>query len=304
MEERLLKYARLVDAGSFTKASQELHISQPALSTAIHKLERELRVTLLVRGPRSFTLTEAGKLAYASAKQLSVHKSNLLAALAEAAGQPVSLIVGMIDSVASMLFSAETDVHGAEPQTSLSIMVNNSRYLVQAALQHKVDAAFVVEQPRPSSRLLETSFVASEPLVLVCQAAERKAVASAVHQGQLPNFISYDLSSTTHQIIAEALQRVGLEPEARYFSTSPEVMLRLVLQRKGAAVLPYTLVKDLAEQHVLSLVPLPASAMIERRIAIVKLAGKKLPVSVVDMTDTIKRVAHDHHQAAMRLLRH
>ena len=48
MDERLKKFVQLVDSGSYTQASRQLHISQPALSVAIGKLERELHASLLV----------------------------------------------------------------------------------------------------------------------------------------------------------------------------------------------------------------------------------------------------------------
>src|SRR5688572_29853136 len=105
MEERLRKFAHLVDVGSFTKAAAELHISQPALSTAIAKLERELRAKLLVRGVRPLALTPAGKLAYQTAKDLSVQADNLKLRLAELAHEQVTLKIGMIDSMASTLFA-------------------------------------------------------------------------------------------------------------------------------------------------------------------------------------------------------
>jgi DNA-binding transcriptional LysR family regulator len=64
MEDRLRKFAVLVDTGNFTKAAQRLHTSQPALSIAINKLEQELHVKLIVRGIRPFTLTKPGQVVY------------------------------------------------------------------------------------------------------------------------------------------------------------------------------------------------------------------------------------------------
>src|ERR1700751_5187786 len=99
MEERLRKFAVLVDAGSYTKASQELHISQPALSTAMNKLERELKAELLVHGSRTLKLTKAGKLAYDSAKELGIVSSNLKTRIADLLHDNPKLTIGMIDSV-------------------------------------------------------------------------------------------------------------------------------------------------------------------------------------------------------------
>src|SRR5688572_9285664 len=104
MEDRLYKFARLVDAGSFTKAAAAMHISQPALTTAIKKLERELHAELLIRDSHTFRLTAAGAVAYDTAKELSTQARNLKLRLSEAADRKVHLNLGMIDSVADLLF--------------------------------------------------------------------------------------------------------------------------------------------------------------------------------------------------------
>ena len=61
MDLRQLKYFyHVANDGSFTKAAENLHIAQPALSLHVRRLEEELGVSLLFRGPRGVKLTEAG----------------------------------------------------------------------------------------------------------------------------------------------------------------------------------------------------------------------------------------------------
>jgi DNA-binding transcriptional LysR family regulator len=63
MELRHLRYFLVVgELLSFTKASAQLHIAQPALSRRIQDLEDEIGVDLLKRSPRGVTLTAEGKL--------------------------------------------------------------------------------------------------------------------------------------------------------------------------------------------------------------------------------------------------
>src|SRR5436309_15124549 len=45
----------------FTRAAQEVHVSQPALSKQIHELERELGTALFNRARGNITLTAAGE---------------------------------------------------------------------------------------------------------------------------------------------------------------------------------------------------------------------------------------------------
>jgi DNA-binding transcriptional LysR family regulator len=68
---RLLRYFLAVaDAGTFTAAAEVLHVSQPALSQQIKKLEGELGFALFQRGTRHVTLTPRGKDLITSARHV------------------------------------------------------------------------------------------------------------------------------------------------------------------------------------------------------------------------------------------
>ncbi len=61
MFKQIRYFQTVVRMGSFSKAAEECFISQSAISQQVRALERELGVTLLARGNRSFSLTPAGK---------------------------------------------------------------------------------------------------------------------------------------------------------------------------------------------------------------------------------------------------
>lgn len=71
MELRHLRYFAAVAAhGSFNRAANNLHLTQPALSRQVKDLEAELGVPLFVRGQNAVTLTDAGELFYEEARDL------------------------------------------------------------------------------------------------------------------------------------------------------------------------------------------------------------------------------------------
>jgi len=266
MEERLHKFAVLVDCGSFTKAAQKLHTSQPALSIAIAKLEQELHAKLIVRGVRPFKLTEAGKVVYETAKKLFITTDNLKIKLAELSNQQLSISIGMIDSIASMLFLSNTNIYDLEQEAKISVVVNNSRSLLNAIEHDELDIAYVTEQISPVGRHIQAQFIAIEPLVLVVHQSQAAATQSALEKGRLDNFISYDQSSNSYQIIKRSLDQIGIKVSPKFFSTSAEVMLRLVQLQKGVAALPYMLVKDFLADDKLILVGSGRPIIIDRRI--------------------------------------
>lgn len=61
MDFRILRYfLNVAKEQSFTKAAQQLHITQPTLSRQLAALEEELGVKLFARSGRNITLTEEG----------------------------------------------------------------------------------------------------------------------------------------------------------------------------------------------------------------------------------------------------
>jgi DNA-binding transcriptional LysR family regulator len=74
IELRHLRYFIAVfDELHFGRAAQRLHIAQPPLSRAIHKLERELGVQLLVRTSRAVQPTPAGETFAEEARKVLAH---------------------------------------------------------------------------------------------------------------------------------------------------------------------------------------------------------------------------------------
>lgn len=63
MDLRLLEYFLAVARiGNITRAAEQLHVTQPTISRQLTELEEMLGTTLLIRGKRQVTLTDAGVL--------------------------------------------------------------------------------------------------------------------------------------------------------------------------------------------------------------------------------------------------
>jgi DNA-binding transcriptional LysR family regulator len=303
MEDRLRKFASLVELGSFTKAAETLHISQPALSASIKKLERELKEQLLVRGSQPLKLTPAGEHAYATAKEINVSTSNLSAKLEQLRQRKPSVAIGMIDSIiAQALFSHGTAFGELEQNTHLSLIVDNSRNLSSAVLRGELDIAFVVE---PAIRSVEESLrytrVGAEPLMAVCSPTHYQTAQTAIALGKLSPFISYDQASNTSRLIAQACNRAGLRLRPTFYSTSPPVMLQLVTANRGTAVLPYLLVQDAIASGELRPLRLTASYVIERPIVCITQRGRELSPLLASAISEVRQTLSQLHAAALQI---
>ncbi|MDN5861179.1 MAG: LysR substrate-binding domain-containing protein, partial [Pseudonocardia sp.] len=92
---RVLVFRAVARAGSLSGAARELGWTQPAVSQQLQRLEREVGVPLLLRGPRGVTLTEAGVVLLGRADSLAgeLHMAaEELASLAQLRGGWVRLV--------------------------------------------------------------------------------------------------------------------------------------------------------------------------------------------------------------------
>lgn len=96
MELRHLRYfVRVAEEQNITRASQRLHVSQPALSRQIRDLEEELGISLFERTAKSVRLTDAGRIFLEEARAVLQRAADAVrAAQAMAAGSKGELHVG------------------------------------------------------------------------------------------------------------------------------------------------------------------------------------------------------------------
>ena len=99
MELRQLRYfVTLAEELHFGRAAAREHIVQSALSQQVQRLERELGVRLLERSTHQVSLTVAGAVFLAEARQILAHVDRATAIARSATGAAPALRVGIIDA--------------------------------------------------------------------------------------------------------------------------------------------------------------------------------------------------------------
>ena len=68
--KHLRSFLRVLDLGGFSRAARSLNIAQPALSQHVRRLEEQLGVSLLTRGPQGAAATPAGRQFAKKARQI------------------------------------------------------------------------------------------------------------------------------------------------------------------------------------------------------------------------------------------
>lgn len=101
IDQKLLSFIKIVETNSFTKAADELALTQPAVSQHIKTLEDELGVKLFIRNNKQLHLTSNGEIVYKYASRLVAISNNLYQTIKDEKANISSLSVGITHSVES-----------------------------------------------------------------------------------------------------------------------------------------------------------------------------------------------------------
>jgi LysR family hca operon transcriptional activator len=140
MELRHLRYFVAVAAhGSFNRAAEILHLTQPALSRQVKDLEDELGVPLLVRGQNTVKLTESGDLFYEEAREV-IARANEAVQRVRGEARSEILRVGYAPSMIAGIMSAILGkFQSATPRVRIELTDLSSREINELANEGRLD---------------------------------------------------------------------------------------------------------------------------------------------------------------------
>lgn len=136
---QLSQLITVADTKTLSKAAEILHISQPALTRSIQKLESELNVTLFDRQKNKITLNKTGELAVSHARRIladveqmtqsiqAFERSLHTISIGSCAPAPiVELLYYLTEKFATMTFSSET----VNPDSLVLGLKNNTYQII------------------------------------------------------------------------------------------------------------------------------------------------------------------------------
>jgi DNA-binding transcriptional LysR family regulator len=222
MDLRQLEYVVAVaDRLSFTRAAEQCHVVQSALSHQVQRLEAELDTRLFERTSRSVRATPAGELLVGYARRILAMVSDARVELDALAGlERGELAVGATQTAGRVLdvialFGAFNRQHSAIKLTSIS---GPGSELVDGVRTGSLDLAFVAESARtparPAGEGLEWQvLVEREPLVAVVGKQHRLAGRARVRLAQLAesgSFVEFRAGTGLRTTVDDAFAAVGV----------------------------------------------------------------------------------------------
>lgn len=208
MKHKLRIFIKVAQHLSFTLASRELNLSQPAVSKTISKLEEDYETTFFNRSRNAISLTSDGKIfldyAYKIAELFDELENSFLLKKSDSS---LEFNMGLSTTISTYIMPRIlAKIQQNSPATKFKITSGNTNEIEQKILDKQLD--FGIVEGKSSNQLLNYTKFIKDEIVLVTSANNPSTKTSITKKqlSQVP-FASRELGSGTRDIIESVLKR-------------------------------------------------------------------------------------------------
>ena len=212
MEHKLKVFCTVAETKSFSKTSEIIHLTQPAVSLQIQALEEKYETKLFDRSSSKVNLTPAGEVLYKYAKDILALYASAEKVISEMTGLVKgSITIGAGSTIGNYLLpSVITDFRKAHPKIKVHLLIGNMQKVIELLNSGNINIGFV-EGDVKRHKMFSEKLVSDELLVIVPsyhQWAQRKEISATELIGE--PFIFREAGSSTRQTIEKFLSRHGI----------------------------------------------------------------------------------------------
>lgn len=276
-DRRLQVFYTVAKQLSFTKASELLFMTQPAVTFQVKQLEEHFNTRLFERNHSKISLTPAGELALQYAERILNLSTEMETRLSEMTGQVSgTLLLGASTTIADYLLPRILgEFKTLYPKVHAKLMVANSENIVAKVAEHALDVGLIEGSSHHPQ--LHFEVCCNDELVMICPPEHPLAGESAITPEQLVGqpYITREAGSGTREVVDEYLRNAGLATDDLNIVMelgSPEAIKGAVEAGMGIAVMSLaTVTKELKSDD---LVAVPLQPRLIRPLSLVYAPGK------------------------------
>jgi LysR family hydrogen peroxide-inducible transcriptional activator len=245
------QFVVLARTKNFTRAAEELHLSQSALSRAIQKLEDQLGQPLFERKPREVVLTELGELLLQRAKHILQLMEDTFSELSEA-GRRGRIRLGAIPTIAPyFLPSLLSSFAKKYPDIAVIVQEDTTENLIKRCHHGEIDLA-ILALPLLAKNL-EVEALFDEELLLVVPVGHPLSASKTLPIDAVEGF-PFVMLNEAHCLtdnIATFCRRKAVQPITVERTSQLATVQELVSLNHGVSIVPDMARKiDTSEQRV------------------------------------------------------
>jgi len=236
--DQLSHFLRVAALGSFTRAAEEIGLSQSALSRSIQRLEEELGQPVLERKTRSVGLTDAGLLLQARAQQVLTMIDDVKAEISDD-GQSGRIRVGAIPTIAPyFLPDLLRKFSHAYPDASIIVQEETTEKLLKRCTDGELDVA-ILALPAPV-KYLEVEELFDEELLLVLPPAHPLAAKKQIRLSDVEPypFVLLDEAHCLSDNIVSFCRQRSVHPVTVEHTSQLAMVQELVSLAHGVSMIP------------------------------------------------------------------
>ena len=210
-DRRLQVFYTVARQLSFTKAAEQLFMTQPAVTFQVKQLEEHYNTRLFERSHGRIALTAAGSLVMGYAERILGLTQELETRVGELTGAVSGpLLLGASTTIAEVILPQVLgEFKALHPQVQAYMTVGNSETIEHRVADHTLDLG-LIESPShlPS---LHTEVCCEDELVMICAPAHRLARLMSVTPQQIAGepYVSRESGSGTREFAASTSGRAG-----------------------------------------------------------------------------------------------
>ena len=245
------------ERGSFRRAAETLHLSQPSLSARVHALEEELGVPLFHRMGRGVRLTEMGKalLPYIERAMEALRQGRDVVENARHASGGV-LNMASARNIGTYTLPAMLEQFRRQyPSINVHISIGRSADVLQMVLKEEVQLGLARALNHPD---IVTTYLYDEDISLATSPDHpfAKRGEASIYEVAREPLILYDRDSSYFVLINQVCRAAGISPRVEMTLDSIEATKHLVELDMGISFLPRSGVRHELEHDTLRLIPL------------------------------------------------
>jgi DNA-binding transcriptional LysR family regulator len=283
----LLAFRAVADLSNFRRAAEAVHISQPAFSRRIDKLEQALGVRLLDRTTRRVSLTGVGRDFARKVEQLLDELDHTLLGIRGVAATRMGEVT--IACVPSTVYYFLPQVirryHERYPKIRVKVFDASANEVLAAVARSEAD--FGLNFMGGQEADIEFKPLLEERFVAACRRDHPLAKKRQVTWSDLAayDYISVSKSSGNRLLLDQALAHVAGRPQSSYEAQHVTTMLGLVEAGLGVAAVP-SMAMPSADHPLLVSVPL-SEPVVTRRVGLIRRKGRSLSPSAQQLYDLL-----------------
>lgn len=261
---------------SFSRAAEKMLRTQPAISLAIQRLEKELGEKLIDRSAKDLLLTDAGRIVLDYARRFENLERELEIALTELRDNSAGrLIIGANESTSLYLLKQIQAYRRLYPKVKVQVRRSLSSRIPAQLVDGDLELGMLSFDPADDR--LVSIVIYSDHLTFVVSPHHRFAGRSSVSISELgmENFIAHNVVSPYREIVIREFQRHKVPLNMDVEMPTIETIRKLVQRNEGVAFLPRMCVEQELEQGTLRQVPVE-ELHVERKIRLVFPARRAL----------------------------